>query len=720
MYIEEEMTDRIKKIREIYKACPVATQKRPHYYSGDRWLSLGFLEGWLENEATFTTKIRRSKAEARELDEAKPIINEHELICGELYFPDYTPEEQKRFDELVEAFHMSPTGHKTESHRSRTDHICMDFEKLLRVGINGLIREIEQKKAELDFGETSNLYDFQVAEKREFYDCCLMELEAVVRLAQRYADYAQELAGKAEEPRKSELLQMAKNMRQVPANPATSFYEAVQSVHFYIYNMFGLYPMGRPDRYLLPYYEEDLKNGKITKAFAQELIDNLCLKVSTYVFARAACGFIVGGSDKDGNLVENDLTYMFLTALRHIRMPDPNGALAVNRQTSAECLRYAVDILGDGTTHPAIYNDEVIIKGLMEYGIPREDACHYIHTTCAEISICGKSRMYTTSHNINMPRALLRVVEEDQPDTYEELEDLFFRLLKNNVENYNKNYLLRILEASRNGYQSMRASCLVDNCIERGKDVYSGGAAYSYMQPTFIGFANVCDSLYAIRQLVFEEKKLTLQEFFEIVKSDYEDHEPLRLYIRNKLPHYGNDDDRIDSFAHGLMSRLGKVFKDNEVFGGSFSIPGTFSYMTHAKMGKSTIATFDGRKAYTSLSDGCGPVQGLDRNGPTAMINSVTGWDQQRFLGGMVINVKFTKSMFDDAKKALFLDVIDAFIQRGGVEMQVNCVDRKTLEDAVIHPEEHGDLIVRIGGYSDYFVKQMPCVQQEIIERTQY
>ena len=720
MFFEEKITERIQHVKKIYEQCPVQTEKRPFFYSGDRWLSLGYLEGWLKHQKTVTTKLRHSLAEAHELDCAQPIINDHELIVGQLYFPKYTDEEQARFDELLAAFKMSPSGKETESYRARADHICLDYEKLLRVGVSGLIDEIKAKKQALDFCEAKELYDFDIAEKNEFYDCALIELEAVLRLADRYASHAEALAEKAAEPRRSELLHIAKNLKNVPRNPAASFYEAVQSVHFYTFNMFGLYPLGRPDRYLLPYYESDIKNGVIDKAFAQELLDNLCLGISGYTFSRAACGFIVGGTDASGNLVENDLTYMLLTSLRHIKMPDPNGALAVCRQTSKEILSYAIDILGEGTTHPAIYNDEAIIRGLTDYGIPLGDAVNYIHTTCAEISIPGKSRMYTTSLMLNLPMELLRTVERTMPDSFEALENAFLERIKAKLTAESKEYVLRILEASRNAQQPIRAACLVDDCIARGRDVYAGGAKYSFMQPILIGFANLCDSLIAIKQLVFTEKRLTLAQFYEIVQSDYRDNEPFRQYVINKLPHYGNDDASVDSYAHALMRKFADIFKDKTVFSSAFSMPGTFSYVSHAMLGSSTPATFDGRKQEKSLSDGCCPVQGLDRNGPTAMINSLTGWDQTAFLGGMVINVKFSKSLFNPNKKQTLLSIIEAFIQRGGIEMQINCVDRKTLEDARIHPEDHKNLIVRIGGYSDYFVKLSSALQQEIIERTEY
>ncbi len=721
MFIEQKITERIKKVKEIYSAFSVQTEDRPFYYSGDRWISLGFLEGWLKNYRTPSTKLRRSLAEAHELDCAMPVVDEHELIVGKVYFPKYDSAEQERFNTLLESFKMSCSSKEMEGVRARADHIALDYEKLLRVGVSGVLEEIKQKKKELDFSISDNLYDFSVIEKNEFYDCCIIELEAVLRLAKRYSNYALELSKTTDEPRKSELIRISKILENVPKNPARNFYEAVQSVHFFTFNMFGLYPLGRPDRYLLSYYENDIKNGIIDKSFAQELIDNLCLGVSTYTFTRAACGFIVGGTDECGNLVENDLTYMFLTALRHIKMPDPNGALAVNEQTGKQILEYATDIIGEGTTHPAIYNDAEIIKGLISYGVDSKDAVNYIHTTCAEISVVGKSRMYTTSINVNMPLELVNLVGEDiAVNDFSELESAYFERIKNLIADGNKRYALRILEAKRNGLQPVRASCFIDDCIKAGKDVYSGGAKYSYMQPIFIGFANLCDSLIAIKDLVFTKKRLSLKEFYEIVKNDYKDNEELRQYILKDVCHYGNDHKETDDYAHYLLKNIQEIFKDNSVFGSKFCMPGTFSYVTHAFYGYYTGATFDGRKAQKSLADGCCPVQGMDKNGATAMINSLTGWDQKAFMGGMVINLKFNKSAFNEDKKGNLISIIKAFIKRGGIEMQINCVDRKTLEKARISPSEYSNLMVRVGGFSDYFVRLSETTQKEIIERTEY
>lgn len=720
MYQELEITKRIKNLRNEYLKCPLITEYHPKYYSQDRCITLGFLEGWKANEKAVTTRLRRSLSEAAELDAMEPVILDDELVVGQLWFPKYTPEEQARFNLLNEQFAMATATEHNEPSRTRGDHICLDYEKLLKVGIVGLIEEINQKRAELYKKRTTDMYDFEQTEKDEFYECMLIELNAVMRLAKRYEEKARNLAETADEKRKKELLEIADNLAVVPMYPAQNFYQAVQSAHFFTFNLAALYPLGRPDRYLLPFYEQDIKNGTLTKEKAQDIIDNFCLLVSTYVPSRAAMGFIVGGRDKNKKLVENDLTYMFITALNHIKMPDPNGALACNRDTSRELIEYAVKVVGEGTTHPAFYNDDTIIEGLLSYGVDYSDACDYIHTTCAEISLCGKSRMYTTSTILALPNYLDTYITRNKPSTFEELLDGVFELVKGALDNETKRYHRRILEASRNGHQPQRVSALIDDCIKSGKCVYSGGARYSYLQPIFIGFGTFCDSLIAIKKLVFEQNMLTLEEFFKITEDNFKDNEELRNYIIEKLPHYGNDDDYSTKIARSITDKISDMFDNSDFFGKEFSIPGTFSYITHAGRGSGFKATYDGRLAGMSFSDGCCPVQGRDTNGPTALINSLTGWDQKRYLGGMVVNVKFSKSLFDSKKQNLLVSLISTFIDRKGIEMQINCVDKATLEDARIHPENHGDLIVRIGGFSDYFVRQSPAEQQELIDRSEY
>lgn len=716
---------RIQKVKEQYRRLPVPQETNPyvdkkyrHFCTGDRWVTLAFLEGYLENYDAYTSRLRRSYAEAAELYAAQPVILEDEILLGQLYLPDYTEEEQKRYDQLCEMFKMSSTT--LEMFGLRNTHLSLDLEKLLRLGINGLKAEIHEQMAKLDYDDPDVYPNYEVIRKDEFYRCCLIELDAVLDLAFRYACKARELANHVEEPRRSELLRMAAVMEKVPANPATTFHEAVQSVHFFLSNLFGLYPLGRPDRYLYPFYQKDREEGRLTQEEAQDMIDNLCLGVSTRVFSRSASGFIVGGQDVNGNLIENDLTWMFITALDHIQQPDPNGALAVNEQTSDEILLYAAEVLSHGTTHPAFYNDRDIVESLCNYGVSREDAVNYIHTTCAEISVVGRSRAHSTAFSIDLPRILVDSVKANKElDEYASLEKAYIDAIEADVKSKPFAYLSRMLEASRNSNDPMRVCCLVEDCIGRGRSIVEGGERYMFLQPVFLGFANAVDSLVAIRKLVYEQKKLTLDEFCEIIDNDFRDHEVLRQHIVCQLPHYGNDNDEADGIAENLANGIKKVFH-GKMLGGRAMIPGSFSYVGHASRGSKMGATFDGRKAYYSYSDGCSPVQGRDTNGPTAMVLSLSSWDQKEFLGGMVVNIKFAKDHLSGENGERFVQILRTFMRRGGLEMQVNVVDRQTLLDAREHPELHRDLLVRIGGFSDYFVRLTPTLQQEIIDRTEY
>ena len=725
-YQPYEMTERIKKTKEIYMSLTVPTMTDPYhptkyrcYRSGDRLMTLGYLRGFEKHLDAPTTRMRTSYAEAEELYESKPQIFDNELLLGHLYLPDYTDEEQAEYDRLCDSFAMS--AHTLKQMPPRKDHIGLDFEKLLRVGVTGLKNEIKEKLSSLDLTAADLYPDLDAIKQYEFYQCCLIELDAVSDLARRYAEEALRTAEEKPEPRRSELIHLGNMLKKVPDEPATTFYEAVQSVQFFLSTLFGLFPLGRPDRYLYPFYQQDIENGTLTREFAQELVDNLCLYVSDRVFTRAACGFIVGGYDANGNLVENDLTYLFITALDHLKLPDPNGALAVNKDTGAELLEYCAEVLSHGTSHPAFYNDQAIINSLMKnYNVPLEDAVNYIHSTCAEITVVGKSKGYTTSFSVDLPKLLCEAVTEGNVTEFDGLLQRFLEKIADFMKQKSLYHTVRVLEAARNGNDAMRISTLIDDCIARGKSIYEGGVRYTFLQPIFVGFATAVDSLLALQSLVFTDKKLSLEEFDRIVSNNFEGEERLRQYLIHKLPHYGNDDEVADAMAKRLASECLKLVDKKDITLWEHMMPGTFTYINHAAFGGRMGATFDGRLAETSYSDGCSPVQGRDTNGPTALIGSLTSWDQSRMLGGMVVNLKFGSENLNGSKAKKFITLLHTFIERGGIEMQVNVVDRATLEDAKRNPEAHRDLLVRIGGYSDYFIRLKPVLQDEIIQRTEY
>ncbi len=725
-YMPLPVTEKTERIRAVYKSSLVAMETDPyaeHIYkklnSGDRWLTLEFLEGWLKHENAPTTFRRRAWAEAETLYGAKPVILEHELITGHPYVPVYTPEQKERYLKLYEMFHMSSVT--TVTIGPRADHIGLDLDKLLRVGVNGLIARIREKMAELTTDDRNLYPDLTVVEKLDYYESCLIELNAVLDLQKRYAAAARTMAEMAEPIRKAELLRMAEALEHVPAEPARSFFEAIQSVQFFLGIMFGLYPLNRPDRYLYPYYTRDIAEGILMPEEAQVLIDNFCLAVSTRVFSRAACGFIVGGKDADGNLVENELTWMFLTALDHIRMPDPNGALAVCPETSEDILRYSAEILSRGVTHPAFYNDEAIVSSLENYGVTHADAVNYIHTTCAEISVVGKSRMYTTPVIVDLPNNLAGVVRGCDDDvTFEEIKRRVVEGIYHTLKWGTLGYLTRILEARRNACDPIRVSCLIDDCIERGKSYWDGGERYTFIEPTLVGMGSAVDAMVAIKHIVFDEQRMKLSEFRAIVESDFAGREDLRQYIIHKLPHFGNDQAEPDTLAAWMYQEIENIIHNRHIAAGHMLMPGTFSYIIHASCGQSAGAGYDGRRAHFAYSDGCCPVQGRDTSGPTATVLSLTSYDQSAYLGGMVVNMKYASSHLQGSHIDSFIGILRTFMERGGIEMQVNVVDRETLLDAQNHPENHEDLIVRIGGFSDYFNRLTKTLQNEVIERSEH
>ncbi len=307
-YTAIDLSDRIKRLKESYGRLPVPSEANPYidkkykgFATGDRWITLGYLRGWKKHADAETTRLRAAYAEAEELYFAEPVILDNELLAGHLYLPEYTEKEWEEYYELAKAFDMS--SYTLTERPPRKDHIALDFKKLIQKGIHGLKEEIKDCVQRIDFSKEELYPDYTEIKRREFYECLLIELDAVIHLANKYSIHAYELSRTACEPRKQELLEISKIMKRVPEFPAESFREAIQSVQFFLSGLFGLYPLGRPDRYLYELYERDIRTGELTRELAQELIDNFCLCVSDRVFSRAACGFIVGGEGEDGKNV---------------------------------------------------------------------------------------------------------------------------------------------------------------------------------------------------------------------------------------------------------------------------------------------------------------------------------------------------------------------------------------------------------------------------------
>ena len=590
-------------------------------------------------------------------------------------------------------------------------HMAVDYELLLKKGINGIIADIDGYMA----GACS--------ETLEFYRACRRCLQAVTVLAGRYSDAALEMSRTAEDP--DELIRLSQICGKVPAEPAESFYEAVQSVHF-ITHCLSLNPLrphvqqfqlGHPDRYLLPFYEKDIKNGAITRKYAQLLLDCLGLQINMRVPNGLSSGYMVGGRGKNGDIAANELTMMCMQVIDDIRLVYPSVGLCYTEGMPEEYLEKACELLSKGYSHPAIFNDDVITKGLISYGVTEEQSHSYIHSTCVEITPVAASNVWVASPYTNLPQILLDIMDREyaSPD---ELTGAYFARLDAHIKaNFEEQDHERMVRAQNS--MAPLLSCFVNDCLKRGTDIDRGGATYNWIMPSFVGMANLVDSFYAIKRLVFEEKRMTLCEFKAVLDKNFEGNEALRQYILNRIPKYGNDIDEVD----GLFEMFsGHIVEECRKYTGIHTngnlIPSVFCWTMHERFGKQTQATPEGRKAGFPLGDGSGPCQGRELNGPTASVLSSTKWDHHRFIGGVAVNLKLAKSSFGKSSLNTMKALIKTYLKRGGFELQINVVDNETLKKAQRDPESYRDLVVRIGGYSDYFVKLSSEMQEEVILRT--
>ena len=639
-----------------------------------------------------------------------PSITEGELIVGK--YPDALTDSEK--SEWQKSYQPIAQARAHRAGFGQDSHMAVDYELILNLGLSGIMKKIDGYIASCD------------ENKVEFYKICKRCLEAVILHAENYALCADALAEKENDPaRKAELAEISRICKKVPKNPADSFYEAVQSVHFVTYCL-SLNPyrewqqqfqLGHPDRYLLPYYEADIKSGTITKEYAQLILDCLGVQINMRVPNGLSSGYMVGGRDAEGKLVENELTEMLMQVVDNVRLVYPAVGLCYADGMDDRYLEKACEILLHGRSHPAIFNDDIITQGLISYGVPENEAHSYIHSTCVEITPVASSNVWVASPYTNMPQLLLDVMNQEY-SSFDELFDAIFERLDSSIKaNFEEQNAIRKIRNDNS--QNPLLSCFVNDCLEKGTDIEQGGARYNWITPSFVGIANLVDSLFAIKKLVFEKKEFTLSALKEIIDSDFAENEDLRQRILTSIPKYGNDNDEIDKYFGIITEHISsECRKYNGMHQNGNLIPSAFCWIQHEIMGRTTGATPDGRPAGFPLGDGSGPCQGREMDGPTASILSSTKWSHKDFIGGIAVNMKFSKGSLGDNSAQTLKTLVKTYLARGGFEMQINVVDSMTLNKAVENPEEYKDLVVRIGGYSDYFTRLTPNMQQEVILRT--
>ena len=514
--------------------------------------------------------------------------------------------------------------------------------------------------------------------------------------------------------------------RKIAHDAPETFHEAIQLIWFVMIGIMigdttSLVGPGRLDVRLNSFYQRDMKKGKITHDYALKLIEDLYFLINDLDRAGLAYAVMVGGRDADGNDLTNDLSYLCLEALRRTKLVYPTVGVCWHKNTPDALTSLAVELIADGYSNPAFFNDETIQKGLQKYVVPKTESWDYINSTCVEITLSGSSNIWVASPYFSLCKILLEKIKNiGKITSYDDFVLSYFELLKGKISEaaavQNKHRENRQLYGGK-----PLQSVFTRDCMARGRDIDNGGARYNWVECSFVGLANLVDSLFVIREEIFEQKNLSFTELKKILKTDFAGHEAFRKKLI-EYPKYGQGNQSVDQEIPRVVEFIEtqcanfKMLPDDSPF-----IPGTFCWIKHQVLGAECGATPDGRKAGFPFADGAGPAQGREKFGPTSAINSVTSWNHSPLIGGSAFNMKFNKSLLNSPETVKKLkQLITVFLKHGGFETQINVVNNSTLKNALIYPEQYSDLVVRIGGYTDYFIKLSPEMQQEVLQRTEY
>ncbi len=673
-------------------------------------------------------------------------------------------------------------------------HVSVDYAEVLAIGYEGIMKKAQDALSALREG------DSDYGRRAAFLRAVITSCEAVCAYAERYALLALEMAQKETDPqRKLELALIASNCSNVPRKGASTFHEACQAFWFVQMllqiesNGHSISP-GRFDQYMYPYYKKDLEAGKITREYAQELVDCVWVKLNELNKVRDAAsaeGFagysmfqnlIAGGQTAEGVDATNDLSFMCITASMHVMLPQPSFSVRVWNGTPHEFLIRAAELTRTGIGLPAYYNDEVIVPALVSRGLTLADAREYNIIGCVEPQKGGKTDGWHDAAFFNMCRPLELVFSNGMDngeqvsiqtgtiadfDTFDKLYDAYKAQM---------NYMIKQMVNADNSIDYAHAercplpflSSMVEDCIGKGKSVQEGGAVYNFTGPQGFGIANMADALLAIRALVYEQKKYTLEQFAQALRDNYGEpmsdllsqqlttrvatelaaqgkvignKEIAEIYAKIKhnelpadrkkfydklredidaLPKFGNDIMDVDMFARDVAYTYTKPLEQYKNPRGGMFHAGLYPVSANVPLGAQTGATPDGRLAGTPVADGVSPVAGKDVNGPTASCNSVARLDHFIASNGTLFNMKFHPSALK-GRSGLegFATMVVGYFAQKGMHVQFNVVSRETLIEAQKNPDQYRSLVVRVAGYSALFTTLSRSLQDDIINRTE-
>jgi pyruvate formate-lyase/glycerol dehydratase family glycyl radical enzyme len=622
-------------------------------------------------------------------------------------------------------------------------HMLINHQRVLEQGLLAVIEEARTRKEKA-----------RDEAQRDFYEAAEIAGQAVVSWANRYADEAARLAGTATGSRCDELLAIAEACRRVPAHPARTFQEALQSVLFMHYaaqieSWESAISIGRMDRFLYPIYKADAESARLSRDHALELLACFYVKLShsiplfdadvTLAFSGLTnfANTVIGGMDSEGKDTANELSYLMLEAMKRVRTPQPNFGVRLHARAPREFRDAVTQAVADGIGNLQLFNDETVIASLTNRGVPLQEARDYGIIGCVEQAVPGKSFTSSDAALFNLALCLELALNSgrgrlfsDQlglatgdPRSFTSIEDVI-AAYRAQVE-YLVGQMVEALEGLAQAHAERRpvplASSLTDDCLARGLDLTAGGARYNFTGVQGVGVASVGDSLAAIDWLVFDQKRVTMEQLLAALDTDFEGQEELRQMLLNKAPKYGNDDDHADRFARLTAEIYCRAVERHRNLRGGWYSPGLYSVTTHVAFGLMVGATPDGRHAGQSLSQGISPAHGRDRCGPTAAMKSAAKLDHTLVSNGLTLiqMLSLGASARQHATEVLG-GLLEGYFGLGGQQLQWNLVDRATLIAAQQDPEAYRGLVVRVAGYSALFTDLNRVIQDELIARTEH
>lgn len=665
--------------------------------------------------ATQTRQLCRAEESLARLKSRAFLYDPGELLIGRM-IAGYLPlqAEMAHAKEILQAF--GGAG-------GQNGHCELDLEPIFRLGVQGLVDDLHARSAATSGDEADTLRSFAIA---------LSGVTVLLHSAASAARAALLAVKAAQDPvLYAEIEEVAARCERLQSTPPESFCDAVQ-LYWIVWlavtfgSCVGCVSLGHPDRWGYPYYQRDLAQGRMTKERALELMECLYLHLNEIGADGVAYPVMVGGLAPNGVDCANELSMICMEALRKTNLVYPTVGICWNTQTPSELVNLAVELVAAGYTTPAFFGDEVIQTGMKHYGVPADEAWQYINSTCVEITPVAASNVWVASPYFPLCSYLLQEIKEHatgekKSDSFEAFLEKYFCTVEGEIAKAVAMQDQQRRNRAQNGRKPLQ-SVFTRDCIGRARDIDDGGARYNWVECSFVGLANLADSLHVLREEVFTKQHLTLSNMHSILDSNFEGHEDEQKKFLDAYPKYGQGCVEVDALVGTVMNRLSaccanhKVYPDNAHF-----VPGAFCWIMHERLGSTCGATPDGRRAGFPFADGCGPAQGRECKGPTAAILSTTSWEHAAMLGGLAMNMKFSRALFagGDAEQGL-RNLILTFLRRGGFELQMNVVDNDLLIKAKENPDAYRDLVVRIGGYTDYFTRLSPQMQEEVLLRYEF